>query len=74
MMRRMLKRKIHPDLEGKGNKLEGQCKASVIDAVASNTLQANESVFLLQSPGIYVKSFIFLHSDLLDHAITFHVK
>ncbi|TYH06323.1 hypothetical protein ES288_A08G147500v1 [Gossypium darwinii] len=26
MMNRMLKRKIHPELQGKGNKLEGQCK------------------------------------------------
>ncbi|XP_012490154.1 protein TILLER ANGLE CONTROL 1 [Gossypium raimondii] len=52
MMRRMLKRKIHPELEGKGNQLEGRCKASVIDAVASSTLQANESVSLLQSPDI----------------------
>ncbi|PPD83099.1 hypothetical protein GOBAR_DD19964 [Gossypium barbadense] len=26
MMKRMLKRKIHPELQGKGNKLEGQCK------------------------------------------------
>ncbi|XVF22316.1 hypothetical protein REPUB_Repub12eG0162500 [Reevesia pubescens] len=29
MMRRMLKRKIHPELEGKGNKLEGQSKPIV---------------------------------------------
>ncbi|MBA0583985.1 hypothetical protein Goshw_012287 [Gossypium schwendimanii] len=26
MMKRMLKRKIHPELQGKGNKLEGQRK------------------------------------------------
>ncbi|XP_039008333.1 protein TILLER ANGLE CONTROL 1-like [Hibiscus syriacus] len=45
MMRRMLKRKIHPELEGKG-----LCKATVIDAVAKKTRQSTESVSLLQSP------------------------
>ncbi|GMI66747.1 Tiller Angle Control 1 [Hibiscus trionum] len=49
MMRRMLRRKIHPELQGKGNKLEGQCKATVIDALAKNTRQATESVSMLQS-------------------------
>ncbi|XP_039007510.1 protein TILLER ANGLE CONTROL 1-like [Hibiscus syriacus] len=45
MMRRMLKRKIHPELEGKG-----QCKSTVIDALAKKTFQSTESVSLLQSP------------------------
>ncbi|XWS76835.1 hypothetical protein CRYUN_Cryun01aG0211700 [Craigia yunnanensis] len=50
MMRRMLKRKIHPELEGKGNKLDGQCKPSVIGVPASEKHKAGESVSLLQSP------------------------
>ncbi|EOX95628.1 hypothetical protein QUC31_005128 [Theobroma cacao] len=50
MMRRMLKRKIHPELEGKGSKLEGQSKASVIDVLGSKKHEAGESVSLLQTP------------------------
>ena len=57
MMRRMLKRKIHPELEGKGNKLDGQCKPSVIDVLASKKHEAGESVSLLQSPGIFSNLF-----------------
>ncbi|XP_022769515.1 uncharacterized protein LOC111313038 [Durio zibethinus] len=49
-MRRMLKRKIHPELEGKSNKLDGQSKPSVIDVLASKKHEAGESVSLLQSP------------------------
>ncbi|XP_022759601.1 uncharacterized protein LOC111305979 isoform X2 [Durio zibethinus] len=51
MMRRMLKRKIHPELEGKGNKLDGQCKPNVINVLGSKKHEAGESVSLLQSPG-----------------------
>ncbi|KAK8654466.1 hypothetical protein V6N13_128434 [Hibiscus sabdariffa] len=44
MMKRMLKRKIHPELEGKGNKLNKQC--------SKKEHEASESVYLLQqSPG-----------------------
>ncbi|KAK8711381.1 hypothetical protein V6N13_146665 [Hibiscus sabdariffa] len=50
MMRRMLKRKIHPELEGRGTKSEGQCKATAIDALAKKTRPPTESVSLLQSP------------------------
>ncbi|XWS32003.1 hypothetical protein CRYUN_Cryun23aG0123400 [Craigia yunnanensis] len=50
MRRRMLKRKIHPDLEGRSNKLDGQCKPSTIDVLASKKHEAGESVSLLQSP------------------------
>ncbi|XWS46278.1 hypothetical protein CRYUN_Cryun14cG0051400 [Craigia yunnanensis] len=50
MMRRMLKRKIHPELEGKGNKLDGPYKPSLIDVLASKKHEAGESVSLLQSP------------------------
>ena len=57
MMRRMLKRKIHPDLEGKDNKLDGQCKPSIIDVLASKKHEAGESVSLLQSPGIFSNIF-----------------
>ncbi|XVF33111.1 hypothetical protein REPUB_Repub17cG0140200 [Reevesia pubescens] len=53
MMKRMLKRKIHPELEGKGNKLDGQCKSSVIDVLARKKHEASESVSLLQSPGMF---------------------
>ncbi|KAK8693650.1 hypothetical protein V6N13_071223 [Hibiscus sabdariffa] len=38
MMRRMLKRKIHPELQGKANKLEGHCKATIIDALATESV------------------------------------
>ncbi|KAL4351795.1 hypothetical protein GQ457_06G031220 [Hibiscus cannabinus] len=50
MMRRMLKRKIHPELEGRGTKSEGQCKATATDALAKKTRPPTESVSLLQSP------------------------
>ncbi|XWS35930.1 hypothetical protein CRYUN_Cryun20dG0038800 [Craigia yunnanensis] len=53
MMRRMLKRKIHPELEGQGNKLDGPYKPSLIDVLASKKHEAGESVSLLQSPCIY---------------------
>ncbi|XP_039036638.1 protein TILLER ANGLE CONTROL 1-like [Hibiscus syriacus] len=44
MMRRMLKKKIHPELEGRGNKLNKQC--------SKKKHEASESVYLLQqSPG-----------------------
>ncbi|KAL4362151.1 hypothetical protein GQ457_04G030430 [Hibiscus cannabinus] len=38
MMRRMLKRKIHPELQSKANKLEGHCKATIIDALATESV------------------------------------
>ncbi|OMP08641.1 hypothetical protein COLO4_06259 [Corchorus olitorius] len=52
MMRRMLKRKIHPELEGKSNKFEGQlAKSSLKDVLsASKKYEATESVSLLQTP------------------------
>ncbi|KAK8570366.1 hypothetical protein V6N13_003049 [Hibiscus sabdariffa] len=44
MMKRLLKRKIHPELEGKGNKFNKQC--------SKKEHEASESVYLLQqSPG-----------------------
>ncbi|OMO64237.1 hypothetical protein CCACVL1_21908 [Corchorus capsularis] len=52
MMRRMLKRKIHPELEGKSNKFEGQlqAKSSLKDVLsASKKYEASESVSLLQT-------------------------
>ncbi|XVE77313.1 hypothetical protein DITRI_Ditri13aG0052300 [Diplodiscus trichospermus] len=50
MMRRMLKRKIHPELEGRGNKQDGPYKPSLSDVLASKKNEAGESVSLLQSP------------------------
>ncbi|XVE73658.1 hypothetical protein DITRI_Ditri11bG0136400 [Diplodiscus trichospermus] len=50
MMRRMMKRKIHPELEGKGNKFGGLCKTGVIDNVLTSKKQAGDSASLLQSP------------------------
>ncbi|KAE8693661.1 cytochrome b5 isoform A-like isoform X1 [Hibiscus syriacus] len=44
IMRRMWKRKIHPELEGKGNKLVGQGKATPLDALAEKTRPATQSV------------------------------
>lgn len=49
MVRRMLKRKIHPEIEGKANKPDGQNKASILERLGNN-YQAGESVSLLQIP------------------------
>ncbi|XP_031251157.1 uncharacterized protein LOC116142091 [Pistacia vera] len=49
MMRRMLKRKIHPELEGKANKSEGQNKGSVLDLLGKKNENV-ESVSLLPVP------------------------
>ncbi|XVF72974.1 hypothetical protein PTKIN_Ptkin12aG0163900 [Pterospermum kingtungense] len=46
VMRRMLKRKIHPELEGKGNKMDEKCNPSA----SKKHEAAGESVSLLQSP------------------------
>ncbi|KAL9430382.1 hypothetical protein AB3S75_025717 [Citrus x aurantiifolia] len=47
MMRRMLKRKIHPEIEGKAP--DGQNKASILERLG-NKYHAGESVSLLQIP------------------------
>lgn len=46
-MRRMLKRKIHPEIEGKAP--DGQNKASILERLG-NKYHAGESVSLLQIP------------------------
>ncbi|KAL7232957.1 hypothetical protein ACSBR1_016749 [Camellia fascicularis] len=48
LMRRMLKRKIHPDLEGKFQKIDSQIKPTVSGLFAEEH-GANESVSLLQT-------------------------
>ncbi|KAJ4728060.1 NAD-dependent protein deacetylase HST1-like protein [Melia azedarach] len=49
MMRMMLKRKIHPELEGKTNKSDGRNKASVLELLGKKH-EAGESVSLLPIP------------------------
>ncbi|KAJ6328838.1 hypothetical protein OIU77_010510 [Salix suchowensis] len=48
LMRRMLKRKIHPEFDGKGNKTDDQNKAGIMDVQICKGKEA-ESVFLLQT-------------------------
>ena len=48
-MRRMLKRKIHPEFDGKGNKTDNQNKPGIMDVQIRKGNEA-ESVFLLQTP------------------------
>ncbi|KAL9348143.1 hypothetical protein Peur_059509 [Populus x canadensis] len=49
LMRRMLKRKIHPEFDGKGNKTDNQNKPGIMDVQIRKGNEA-ESVFLLQTP------------------------
>ncbi|CAK7348663.1 unnamed protein product [Dovyalis caffra] len=49
LMRRMLKRKIHPEFDGKGNKTDSQNEPGIMDAHASKGNET-ESVSLLQTP------------------------
>ncbi|KAI9180086.1 hypothetical protein LWI28_001031 [Acer negundo] len=53
MMRRMLKRKIHPELECKTtHKAEAQNKATILELLGKKNIVATESVSLLQIPEI----------------------
>ncbi|KAK2650010.1 hypothetical protein Ddye_017499 [Dipteronia dyeriana] len=53
MMRRMLKRKIHPELECKtALKAEAQNKATILELLGKKNIEATESVSLLQIPEI----------------------
>ena len=54
-MTRMLKRKIHPELEGKIQKPEDQMKAgTAVGALATVEKGAIESVSLLQTQGFII--------------------
>ncbi|GAV65759.1 hypothetical protein CFOL_v3_09273 [Cephalotus follicularis] len=50
LMRRMLKRKIHPELEGTAYKSNNQINPSIQELLGSKANEAGESVYLLQSP------------------------
>ncbi|KAK3194557.1 hypothetical protein Dsin_025867 [Dipteronia sinensis] len=55
MVRRMLKRKIHPELECKTtHKAEAQNKATVLELHGKKNIEATESVSLLQIPGMFI--------------------
>lgn len=51
LMTRMLKKKIHPDIEGKIQKSEGPNKAIVREHPAGNQYRATDTVSLLQTQG-----------------------
>lgn len=62
MMRRMLKRKIHPELECKTtHKAEAQNKATILELLGKKNIEATESVSLLQIPGMFIMIMSFLY-------------
>ncbi|OAY48963.1 protein TILLER ANGLE CONTROL 1 [Manihot esculenta] len=50
LMRRMLKRKIHPELEGKTQKTDNQNKIAIMEVGISKGIAADESISLLPTP------------------------
>ncbi|KAJ9171552.1 hypothetical protein P3X46_014906 [Hevea brasiliensis] len=50
LMRRMLKRKIHPELEEKDQKIDNQNKTAIMEVGISNGNETGESISLLPTP------------------------
>ncbi|XP_057997055.1 protein TILLER ANGLE CONTROL 1 isoform X1 [Hevea brasiliensis] len=60
LMRRMLKRKIHPELEGKAQKTDNQNKVAIMEVGIGKGNEADESVSLIPTPPRYIQVSYFI--------------